>query len=420
MAHWIHPVLFAGGAKRWSPLDLGALLELWLDASQIEGHSDGDPVGLWPDLSGNARDVTAGGGLRPTYREAVQNGLAVVEFDGVGHQMTMDFSTPVAPGNLTIICALNHQGDLATSDDRLMDTTTGRLIVSLMSNAVGVVGYYDTAWRNIAPAMNGPQVLTWLLDVGGAEMFRNGRAIGPGAFAARGFGGATKLSGNKGGVSSLVEGTLWELLICSTALGAGVHAQAINYLLDKWADEYFYYLIYDTFTDINGTDLDAHVPEKGAWTEVDTGGLCDIQSNKAQITGAGVYTDPLFYAGPFPRVTGAELVFTIKPGQLNQQMGIALWDGLNFDPGTGDKEHLMWFFSDGNIYCREAVEPAAVAYTTDEVECKIVLKAVGAEYWYNGVMVADLAVNSGGPLYVGVAAKGGTWDFDFISYNMPA
>jgi len=197
---------------------------------------------------------------------------------------------------------------------------------------------------------------------------------------------------------------------------------ARQYAIDRAAveptsDPYADYLMYDTFTDVNGTDLDAHTPEKGSWTEVDTGALCDIQSNKAQITGAGVYTDPLFYAGSFARETGQELVFTIKPGQTNQQLAIALWGGLDFNPVTGDKEHLMWFFSDGNLYCREAVEAAACAYTTDEVECKIILKAIGAEYWYDGVKVADLAVNSGDPLYVGVVAQGGVWDFDIITFE---
>lgn len=179
------------------------------------------------------------------------------------------------------------------------------------------------------------------------------------------------------------------------------------------------YLMYDTFTDENGVDLDDHNSEVGDWTEVDTGGKCDIQANKAQITGAGIWTDPLFRAGPFDRETGQELVFTIKPGQTTNQFAIGLWSGLNFDPGSGgDKAHIMWFYTGAKLYCREAAEPEFVTYTTDERECKIILKATGAEYWYNGEKIADLAVNSDDPLYIGVVARGGDWDISQLTYTI--
>lgn len=55
--------------------------QLWLDAHQITGLADGDPVATWADASGNARDVSEATN-RPTYQTSEINGLPVVRFDG--------------------------------------------------------------------------------------------------------------------------------------------------------------------------------------------------------------------------------------------------------------------------------------------------------------------------------------------------
>lgn len=57
-------------------------LQVWLDASQITGLSDGAAVATWSDLSGNGRNATqASAGARPTYQTNELNGLPVVRFD---------------------------------------------------------------------------------------------------------------------------------------------------------------------------------------------------------------------------------------------------------------------------------------------------------------------------------------------------
>lgn len=58
-------------------------LQLWLDASQIVGLNDGDPVATWSDLSGNSRDNTqATVSKRPIWK------TTYVQFDGVDDFMT--------------------------------------------------------------------------------------------------------------------------------------------------------------------------------------------------------------------------------------------------------------------------------------------------------------------------------------------
>lgn len=65
------------------PLTIPGLV-LWLRGDGITGLSDGDPVATWSDESGEGNDAAQGtAAFRPLYKVAIQNGLAVVRFDGV-------------------------------------------------------------------------------------------------------------------------------------------------------------------------------------------------------------------------------------------------------------------------------------------------------------------------------------------------
>lgn len=82
--------VYWGGERVWvadtsgfTPADIAGL-GLWLDAQQITGLADGDPVTAWTDASGNARNATAdtaSAGI-PVYRSAGINGCPAVQFDG--------------------------------------------------------------------------------------------------------------------------------------------------------------------------------------------------------------------------------------------------------------------------------------------------------------------------------------------------
>ncbi len=57
--------------------------ELWLNASQITGLSDGAAVGTWSDQSGLGNDATQGtAGYKPLYKTNIINGKPIVRFDG--------------------------------------------------------------------------------------------------------------------------------------------------------------------------------------------------------------------------------------------------------------------------------------------------------------------------------------------------
>jgi hypothetical protein len=60
-------------------LPVTAGVKVWLDASQLTGLTDGDPVATWTDMSGWDNNATASAGS-PTYKTGALNGKPVVRF----------------------------------------------------------------------------------------------------------------------------------------------------------------------------------------------------------------------------------------------------------------------------------------------------------------------------------------------------
>lgn len=82
------------GAPPGPPL---ANLALWLQADQIVGLVDNDPVALWEDSSGNNNDYTQGTAAnRPLYKVNIINGKPVVRFDATNDALIA--SAPIASG----------------------------------------------------------------------------------------------------------------------------------------------------------------------------------------------------------------------------------------------------------------------------------------------------------------------------------
>ncbi len=83
-----------GGPPPFVPTDIAGCL-LWLDAAQIVGLSDNDPVDTWSDLSGQANDATGVLTTRPLYKTNIINSKPIVRFDGVDDFLiTIDTVTP--------------------------------------------------------------------------------------------------------------------------------------------------------------------------------------------------------------------------------------------------------------------------------------------------------------------------------------
>lgn len=77
------PGVLSQQGSSFAPTDIAGC-ELWLDASQITGLVDDDPVATWPDMSdpGSPFDFTqTNPAKRPTYKTNILNGRPVVRFD---------------------------------------------------------------------------------------------------------------------------------------------------------------------------------------------------------------------------------------------------------------------------------------------------------------------------------------------------
>ncbi len=223
-------VLGKRGAAAAAGLPTTNLIE-HLDATTILGLNDGDGVATWTATVGtNGTQGTEGN--RPLYKTSIQNGLSVVRSDGTDDFLALTGLTQ-GSGSLTLIAALNPAVD-NSNYDYLLYSQTGQRLVCHTTSIGGKLGWHDGAWKSIANAATGFQILSWVLTSGGnGEIFRNGASLGTAAYVAKAIGGTVTLFGQSAGANLPCD--MGELLIYSTALDAATRVQAETYLNAKWA-----------------------------------------------------------------------------------------------------------------------------------------------------------------------------------------
>jgi hypothetical protein len=96
---YFSPIVMSGAvpaAPAWVPTDIAGC-KLWLDASQIVGLSDGDPVGTWADASGLGNNFSQSTeASKPAYKINILNGLPSVR------SASNDFMTSTASGLIAV------------------------------------------------------------------------------------------------------------------------------------------------------------------------------------------------------------------------------------------------------------------------------------------------------------------------------
>lgn len=112
------------GAPPFNPLKIAGMT-FWLDAAQITGLVNADPVTTWPDSSGNGLVFTqATSAKKPTYRTGVVNNEPVVRFDGVDDVLEAAASFNAG----TLFAVLNYSGGATfTGYDGAVDWNNGSL-----------------------------------------------------------------------------------------------------------------------------------------------------------------------------------------------------------------------------------------------------------------------------------------------------
>ena len=210
-------------------------LVLWLDATTIAGLADGDPVGTWPDMSGQGYDATqTTTSKKPTYKLAILNGLPVVRFDG-----TDDFLSTPRPEGTTVFTVVKY-----SSGARVWHVAAND--VSRLYRAGQV--YSSGQW--IGNAENNPELLSGQADdgafhihsiVGGInKYFIDGADTNATLGTNYGTSTASRMQigcwawGDDSFPDQYFGGDLAEMLIYNSALSDSDRQQVEQYLSMKW------------------------------------------------------------------------------------------------------------------------------------------------------------------------------------------
>lgn len=126
---WLYWPAAAGGGTPWTPAELGLTLQCWLDGSQLSG-SNGTPISVWTDASGNGLNGVQSGENRPTVATGALNGLNVVNFNG------------------------NQWFDHNSARDMLRNRSAGIAVVVIKYGVVNNSAW-QFAWTNVATDITG-------------------------------------------------------------------------------------------------------------------------------------------------------------------------------------------------------------------------------------------------------------------------
>lgn len=251
-----------------------ANLQVWLDASSVAGmrqlsdgtttvSADADPVGYWPDLSGNGYHATQSTtNNRPTYRTNVQNGRSVLRWDGTNDSyriaslpldatismfVVAQFNTASAAGDATGNLFIEHSANTNNNSGVIFcgsDTASIALnrttAPAIKRASVGAVTWFGTSWgiaeMRISPAATAVAgVRFWrsgVLQSNGTEI--TGAGYGAGTIASNRSATADLFIGSRNQASAFSNGHYAEILIYNRPLTDAEHTQVRRYLGAKW------------------------------------------------------------------------------------------------------------------------------------------------------------------------------------------
>ncbi len=239
-----------GGSQPVTPPDITGLV-LWLDATQIEGLTDSDPVALWPDASESGFDAAqSNADNRPSYETGVLNGRPVVNFDNNANPQFLELSGDgLALFQNTAAFTIIAANALGGSGAILYASANGdpdTIRVDFGPNEADVTNSDTTAWSVSDSALEQPNPTVSVLRFSG-DVDEYGRlmlSIFPYHAKYLSADGTTEDAasdtiqiGNDAGSGQLGSalGDLAELIVYSRALNTLELNQLLDYLSEKWA-----------------------------------------------------------------------------------------------------------------------------------------------------------------------------------------
>lgn len=216
----------------WDPTLLGAALVAWYDASQIVGLNDGDAVGTWSDLSGNGHHLTEST-FKPTYKTAIQNGLAVVRFNGTDNRLAVSY-TLNQPHTRFVAFVQREASPADTVLDGGAGDNAGRLGSNIIAGNNNGQAYSGTTGINSLVALtNGSAFCLGAVFNNTSSVIRVGNTEVTGTVGTNNPGGM-KVARSGGGVQ-FAQIDVCEIIETNTAMSVDDRLSVATYFHNKWA-----------------------------------------------------------------------------------------------------------------------------------------------------------------------------------------
>lgn len=160
-----------------SDLPVTSGLKMHLDAGNITGLSDQNPVPLWLDASGSKNDAEQGlmGVDLPVYVSDGINGLPVVRFDGSNDSMRANLSVPIAVNNMTLFTVAAGAGKYVVTTQENVNTSNRFRLAIYNGNFGCRVGSDSYAYGSPTIAGDGdPHVRAIISGASSYQMYHDG------------------------------------------------------------------------------------------------------------------------------------------------------------------------------------------------------------------------------------------------------
>jgi hypothetical protein len=216
------------------------------DASQITGVADGAALASWPDLSGNAHDLSASGANRPTYYKTtsanLMNGQPTLLFDGANSMMrdTSPYVTPAQP--YTICAACRPTSSFNTNYETVVGSASfTAAMIDPAANKWAAMNDVSQITGSATAALGQSTGVIGVFNGGSSSVWVNGTSVGSGNLGATALNGL--IVGARSGASppplsptanSYWRGLIGEVLIYPSALSAGNITSVTTYFHSKW------------------------------------------------------------------------------------------------------------------------------------------------------------------------------------------
>jgi hypothetical protein len=181
----------------------GAELAMHVDPSLSVTMGTAPAIAALPDISSGGHNASqADAAKRPT----LVSGAA--RFDGSNDLLSIDAAAGYGAGTSWTFAMLVNDRIGSASSKYFADWASPRLILAARTSTADKIGYFDTAFRSIADAVAGWQIVLYVFNAGTGkgEIFRGNSAalasLGDGIYVPRTIAGTAALGAHSAGIAS--------------------------------------------------------------------------------------------------------------------------------------------------------------------------------------------------------------------------